>query len=91
MTKSKLGDLNDHLFAALDRLGAEDLTPERIESEARRAEAIVKVADQITENARTRLAGAKLFAEHGAKILPHLPQVGGGAGGPAQIEGQASK
>ena len=91
MTKNRLGDLNNHLFAALERLSDEDLTADQIATEATRAEAIVKIADQITENARTRLAGAKLFAEHGEKILPYLPSVGGGAGGPDQIEGQASK
>lgn len=90
MTKNKLGDLNDHLFAALERLGDESLTAEQIATEAARAEAIVAVADQITENARTRLAAAKLFAEHGDKILPHLPSVGGG-GTSAQIEGRAEK
>lgn len=86
MAKNKLGDLNNHLFAALERLADEELTPEQIATEAARAEAIVKIADQITENARTRLAGAKLFAEHGDKILPHLPSIGGGA---KQIEGRA--
>lgn len=85
MSKNRLGDLNNHLFAALERLADEELTPDQIATEAARAEAIVKIADQITENARTRLAGAKLFAEHGDKILPHLPNIGGGN----QIEGKA--
>lgn len=34
MTKSKLSDLNDHLFAQLERLGTEDLTVEQIEADA---------------------------------------------------------
>lgn len=89
MAKNRLGDLNDHLFAALERLGDEDLTADQIAAEATRAQAIVAVADQITENARTRLAGAKLFAEHGEKILPYLPKIG--TEGPAQIEGKAQK
>ena len=89
MTKNRLGDLNDHLFAALERLGDDDLTSDQIKDEATRAQAIVAIADQITENARTRLAGAKLFAEHGDKILPYLPKIGGGA--PAQIEGTAQE
>lgn len=78
MTKNKLGDLNDHLFAALERLSDEDMTAEQIEIEAKRAAAIVAIADQVTENARTRLLGAKLFAEHGEKMLPYLPAIGGG-------------
>lgn len=34
------------------------------------------VADQITANAKTQLVAAKLFAEHGQAVLPHLPQIG---------------
>lgn len=89
MTKNKLGDLNNHLFAALERLADEDLTAEQIATEAARAEAIVKVADRVTENARTMLAGAKLIADHGDKMKKYLPQLG--APGPAQIEGTAEQ
>lgn len=89
MAKNKMSDLNDHLFAALERLGDEDMTPEQILSEAARAEAIVAVADQLTENAKVRLAAARLFADHGDKILPHLPQIVRNTRQPAQIEGKA--
>jgi hypothetical protein len=73
---SSLKDLNAHLFAALDRLDVESLTPEQIEAEVARAGAIVDVADRITENAKVSLAAAKLYAEHGDKILKHLPMIG---------------
>ena len=76
MTKTMLSSLDDHLFAALDRLAGTELTPEQIETEAKRAEAIVKLADQVTENAKTKLVAAKLYAEHGKAVLPMLPQVG---------------
>lgn len=74
--KNKLSDLNNHLFAALERLGAEDMTPDQIESEVKRAEAIVSVADQITENSKVQLSAAKLFAEYGGQVLAHLPMIG---------------
>lgn len=74
--KNRLTDLNDHLFMQLERLNDEDLTPEQITAEASRAEAIVKVADQITGNARLRLNAAELFAKHGEAVLPMLPQIG---------------
>lgn len=77
MTKNKLTDLNDHLFAQLERMLDEDLTPEQIETEAQRAKAIVDVADQITGNAQLQLKAAKLFAEHGNQILHMLPRIGG--------------
>lgn len=73
---SNLSELNKHLFAALDRLDVETLTPEQIEAEVKRAGAIVDVADRITENAKVTLTAAKLYAEHGEKILGHLPMIG---------------
>lgn len=76
MTQSKLSNLDSHLFAALDRLSDANLTPEQIETEAKRAEAVVKIADQVTENAKTKIVAAKLYAEHGATVLPMLPQIG---------------
>ncbi|KIX18578.1 MULTISPECIES: hypothetical protein [Paracoccus] len=74
--KNKLGDLNNHLFAALERLSDEDMTAEQIEQEAKRASAIVAVADTIISNADTQLKAAKLWAEHGQQIMPMLPQIG---------------
>jgi len=75
---STLAELNKHLFAALDRLDVENLSPEEIEAEVSRAGAIVDVADRITENAKVQLQAAKLFAEHGSQIVPHLPMIGNG-------------
>lgn len=74
--KNRLSDLNNHLFAQLERLAEDDLSPEGIEQEVKRTEAIVKLADQITGNADLQLKAAKLFAEHGEAILPMLPQIG---------------
>lgn len=74
--KNKLGDLNDHLFAQLERMSDEGMDPERIEIEAKRAEAIVSLADQVVRNADLQLRAAKLFADHGDKIVPHLPMIG---------------
>lgn len=73
---SNLAELNRHLFAALDRLDPENMTAEQIEDEVKRAGAIVDLADRITENAKVQLQAAKLFAEHGAQIVPHLPMIG---------------
>jgi hypothetical protein len=74
--KNKLGDLNNHLFAALERLSDESLTADGIDQEAKRASAIVDVADTIISNADTQLKAAKLWAEHGAQIMPMLPKIG---------------
>lgn len=73
--KNKLTDLNDHLFAQLERLGDEDMKPEQIEVEVKRATAIVSVANQIVGNAMLQVKAAALMAEHGSKIGPYLPAI----------------
>lgn len=74
--KNKLGDLNNHLFTALERLSDEGMTGEQIDQEAKRAGAIVDVADKILSNADIQLKAAKLWAEHGSTIMPMLPKIG---------------
>lgn len=64
--KKKLSDLNDHLFAQLERLGDEDLTAEQVEVEAKRGKAIVGIADKIIRNAALRLEATKLASEYGS-------------------------
>lgn len=73
--KNKLSDLNDHLFAQIERLGDEDLSDEQIEKEAKRADAIVSVADQIVRNADLQLKAATLLAGHGYHFAPHLANI----------------
>jgi hypothetical protein len=73
--KNKLSDLNDHLFAQLERLGDEDLSAEQIDQEAKRGEAIVAVAEQIVKNADLQLKAATLLAQHGYHFEPHLARI----------------
>jgi len=75
-TKNKLGDLTDHLFMQLERMGDEDMSSEQIEQEAKRASAIVSVAEQIIGTADLQLKAARLYADHGQSVLPMLPQIG---------------
>jgi hypothetical protein len=70
--KNKLSDLNDHLFAQLERLADESLTAEQIETEAKRGEAIVAVADQVIRNASIQIDAARLIAAHGHDPMSHL-------------------
>lgn len=74
--KNKLTDLNDHLFAQLERLSDEDMTPEQLDQEVSRANAIVAVSDKIVAGADLQLKAAKLYAEHGAYIEKRLPMIG---------------
>lgn len=49
--KNNLTDLNNHLFAQLERLGDEELNDEQLRTEIGRSEAIVRVSEQIVNNA----------------------------------------
>jgi hypothetical protein len=79
--KNKLSDLNNHLFAQLERLGDEDLTPEQIEKEVKRGEAMVGIADQVIKTAAIQLQAARMMFEAGHEIDPasHLPMIEGKA------------
>ena len=48
--KNKLTDLNNHLFAELERLSEEDLKGEELANEIDRARAITAVSTQIIQN-----------------------------------------
>jgi hypothetical protein len=74
--KNRLSDLNNHLFAQLERLSDEDLTPEQIDHEAKRGEAMVSVADQIIRNAALQIQAAKIAFDGGADPVPYLPAPG---------------
>lgn len=73
--KNKLVDLNNHLFAQLERLGEEDLTQDAIEQEIKRTDAIVSVSEQIVANANLALRAAALVAEYGGNYESMLPML----------------
>jgi len=76
MTKNRLTDLNDHLFAQMERLSEEDLTPEKIATEVQRTAAIVDVAEAIVRNADLQLRAVAMLAQN-ERMRPHLPMIGG--------------
>ena len=50
--KNTLGDLNNHLFAELERLSDKSLTGENLVEEIERAKAITSVSNQVISNGK---------------------------------------
>ncbi|SIO94686.1 hypothetical protein [Vibrio spartinae] len=65
--KNQLVDLNNHLFAQLERLSDESLSNEELKREIERSKAISSVSNQIVSNASLVLDGAKFKAEYAGK------------------------
>lgn len=75
--KNKITDLNNHLFAQLERLSEEGLSAEQIDMEVKRADAIVGVAEQIAKAADLQLKAATLVANHGDRFRAPLAMLAG--------------
>lgn len=72
--KNKMSDLNNHLFAEIERLSDEEVTGTKLREEIERARGISTVAGRIIENAKLALDATKLQVEYGRgqNILPPM-------------------
>lgn len=59
--QNTLGDLNNHLFAEIERLSEEDLKGEDLKEEIKRADTIAKIGSNIIENANLVLRATSLM------------------------------
>ena len=71
--KNSLGDLNNHLFAQLERLGEEDLKGEQLAEEIDRAKAINQVAGQIISNGKLVIDALKVRDEYLGGDIKRMP------------------
>jgi hypothetical protein len=53
--KNKIDDLRNHLFAQLERLGEDEMTPEDLQKEIDRAKAMTEVAQVIVNSAKVEV------------------------------------
>jgi len=80
--QNTLGDLNNHLFAQLEKLNDDDLTGDALDTEIKRAEAMSKIGEQIIKTGELQLRAMKHMDEYGyerKKTVPEMLEVRGGA------------
>jgi hypothetical protein len=71
--KNSLGDLHNHLFAQLERLGDEDLKGEQLTEEIDRAKAVTSVASQIISNGKLVLDAIKIKEDYMGGTKQKMP------------------
>lgn len=74
MPRNTLIDLNNHLFAEMERLSDEDLKGDDLKSEIQRSKAIASVASNIINNASLELEAEKFITEYGRRDIK-LPEM----------------
>lgn len=72
--KNTLADLNNHLFAEMERLGDESLKGDELQEEIKRADVIHKVSDVIVKNADIVLKAGVAYGDNLA-VDPHKPRL----------------
>ena len=75
MPRNTLGDLNNHLFAQLERLNDEEITGEKIEDEIIRSKAVIGVSKQIIANANVVLKAKSIELEYGKNNEKEMPKM----------------
>lgn len=73
--RNSLGDLNNHLFAQLERLSEEDLEGDKLQEEILRAKAIKEISGQIIGNANVILRAQELVAQTTGRSNVTLPKM----------------
>lgn len=76
--KNKLSNLNDHLFAEIERLSDEDLKEEKLKEEIDRAKAITIVSGQIIDGAKLALEAQKSLTSCLIEETPNVFKIEGG-------------
>jgi hypothetical protein len=70
--KNKLTDLNDHLFAQLERLSDEEVTGDKMKEEIERSRAVGNIARNIIDNAALVLKAKTALYDKVSSLPPML-------------------
>jgi hypothetical protein len=62
--KNTLGDLNNHLFAQLERLSDEDVKGDKLKEEIERAKALSSIANQVISNGNLVLKAQQFYDDN---------------------------
>lgn len=73
--KNKLIDLNNHLFAQLERLNDEELVGEKLSEEIGRSKAVTGISKEIVSNARLALEAQKFKEDAGLIARDTMPKM----------------
>ncbi len=68
--KNKITDLNNHLFAQLERLGEEKISEKNLEKEIDRSKAIVQISSQLIKSASLQLKAAEIMHQSKTMNVP---------------------
>jgi len=74
--RNSLSDLNNHLFAQMERLSDESLKGDELREEIDRSKAVTSVSGQIIQNARTLLDAAEIYGKLRPEETPEVLLVG---------------
>lgn len=75
--KNKLIDLNNHLFAQIEKLSDDDLSNDQLGMEILRSKAIADIADRIISNAELELKAQVAISEYLIKKPPLMLGIDG--------------
>ena len=73
---NKMSDLNNYLFEAIERLNDDGLSPEELDVEIKRCEAVNKVAQTLINNAALAVKAQEMMYEYGDSRQIDIPLLG---------------
>ena len=72
MAQNKIEDLNNHLFAALERLNDEEVIGEKLKEEVERAKAIANVGSKVIDVMKVQVDFYQTLFDNG--YTPEIPE-----------------